>query len=176
MMENVDWPLVVEVVKVIPAIVVAGVVAVIAYQQWKTAQNKLALDLFDKRFSARQKINDLIEKRSRESAHEADDLLGAYYTPLAGQLDREICEARFLFGEEVFQNMVKISVSLEAVVRANTKVDRDRDLLLDDPVFERWYDERSRALRDVSRAKQEVETLLEPFLLLDKISVNRPRR
>lgn len=40
MMCEIDWLLIVEVVKIVPALVIAGIVALIAYQQWVTAKDK----------------------------------------------------------------------------------------------------------------------------------------
>jgi hypothetical protein len=49
------------------ALVAALIAGSIAYRQWKTAQNKLKMDLFDKRFEAYQKVagalGDMIQRR-----------------------------------------------------------------------------------------------------------------
>lgn len=175
MMREIDWPLVVEAMKIVPPLVIAGIVAWIAYQQWVTAKNKLALDLFDKRFAANKRIIDLMAQRANERVEKADRMIGAYGTPLSDELDREIIEARYLFGEAVFQKMIATTDKLESLVRAKSKLHEINDVLLDDPVLDAHMAKISTAWRTVSRLKHEVADLVEPYMMLDHISVSRPR-
>ncbi|WP_453977923.1 hypothetical protein [Brevundimonas sp. Marseille-Q4549] len=176
MMCEVNWPLVVEALKVVPPLAVAGIVAWIAYQQWVTAKNKLALDLFDKRFVANKRINDLMAHRAKERVDNVTRMLGAYSTPLSDELDREIIEARYLFGEPVFQKMVEATEKLDNLVRANSKLAEVNDVVLDDSVFDALTRDISSAWKNASRLRHEIADMVEPYMMLDHISVSRPRK
>ncbi len=69
---------------------VASLAAVIAFGQWWTARKKLALDLFEKRFSVFMDV--------RRLASEAFQLNG--FTN-KGEADELLARARFLFGDDV---------------------------------------------------------------------------
>lgn len=176
MMCEIDWLLIVEVVKIVPALVIAGIVALIAYQQWVTAKVKLALDLFDKRFAANKHIRDLMAQRANEKVENVTRMLGAYSTPLSDELDREIVEARYLFGEPVFQKMVEVTEALDRVVRANSKLAEINNTVLEDAVFDKLTRDIFSARRNASQLKHEIAELVEPYMMLDHISVSRPRK
>lgn len=176
MMCEIDWLLIVEVVKIVPALMIAGIVALIAYQQWVTAKDKLALDLFDKRFAANKHIRDLMAQRANEKVENVTRMLGAYSTPLSDELDREIVEARYLFGEPVFQKMVEVTEALDRVVRANSKLAEVNDTVLEDAVVDKLTSDIFSARRNASQLEHEIAELVEPYMMLDHISVSRSRK
>lgn len=73
-------------------IVVSIVVAAVQYAQWRTANQKVVIDLYDRRFRAYTQIEDAVRAVLREGAVNNE----AFHKFSAGQ-----AEARFLFGEDV---------------------------------------------------------------------------
>lgn len=51
------------------SVLVAAIVAYVAWQQWRTAHNKLAIDLFDRRYALYLKFTDLLAQRHSEVHH-----------------------------------------------------------------------------------------------------------
>ena len=83
----------------VATLVIGGLAALIAWRQWKVAQAKLKLDLFEKRYaiflSAWDKLTRVVES----------DI--SFQRP--GELDNLRPQAQFLFGDEIFTYMVMIS-------------------------------------------------------------------
>jgi hypothetical protein len=95
-MTDVQLPLWVEYAKALGAPIVALVAALIAgsiaYRQWRTARNKLKLDLFEKRLQV------------YEAAVEVINLMTRPYAPDREELDKQVAKfvsARWLFGKDV---------------------------------------------------------------------------
>ncbi|HGM6931311.1 TPA: hypothetical protein ACKQDF_000775 [Stenotrophomonas maltophilia] len=75
----------------------AGTVAYIAFQQWRTARNKLKLDLFDRRFAACEELRNIVTSfRTRQTMAEADAILALAPT------------FQYLFGSEVSQHVLQM--------------------------------------------------------------------
>lgn len=73
-------------------IVVSVIVAVLQYAQWRTANQKVVIDLYDRRLRAFTQIEKAIQAVLREGEVSSND----FYEFSVGQT-----EARFLFGEDV---------------------------------------------------------------------------
>jgi hypothetical protein len=76
----------------IAAIIVSIVVAAVQYAQWRTANQKVVIDLYDRRLKVYQQLAKAIAPVLREGEASGD----AYNEFLIGQAD-----AAFLFGEDV---------------------------------------------------------------------------
>lgn len=86
------------------ALITGIVIATIAWRQWKTAKDKLALDLFDRRFDAYKAVLAAIEARQdeiRKGDIREQAVDGWPETEALSQFWRESSDARFLFGDDV---------------------------------------------------------------------------
>lgn len=86
--------------------VIAIVATSIAWQQWKTNQLKLELDLYDRRLKVYEEVRQILSIIVRDAKASYDDLL---------KFRRAVSEADFLFGpeipahvEEIYQRGVKL--------------------------------------------------------------------
>lgn len=79
--------------------VIAITVAVIGYLQWRTNQNKLKLDLFEKRYAIYEGIKDFISAVVQNGSAESDDLL---------KFIRSKQDALFLFKDDKVQYLQKM--------------------------------------------------------------------
>jgi hypothetical protein len=86
-------------------VIVAGFAAGIAYFQWRTAHQRVVLDLFDRRFGVLQRVEDaardMVAPRNLEEAF--------FKFVLAER------EARFLFGEDVVASLSELRGHMAAV-------------------------------------------------------------
>lgn len=73
-------------------VLVAVVVAIIAFLQWVTARQKVVLDLFDKRFAVYEELREVIGRHVSQGAASIEDI---------GKFTRAAGRAQFLFGPEV---------------------------------------------------------------------------
>lgn len=141
-------------------------VAWIAFQQWQTAKNKLALDLFDRRFKNFVTWNTIQSKRVEEIhvAHPLDLVLGERLNWDEDAYTRAIEEARYLFGAEIEGKI------------------RDADRLIDE--IAAWKgtvdDEGAQNYRTAFNSCVRLRALLfdevDRYMLLDKIAVSQPDR
>ena len=108
---------------------VAALVAVyIAWQQWRTARHKLAVDLFDRRLQAYRKLNDSITARHNEilaltfdqiTRDPPTEALGAFWTAKS--------DAYFLFGPHVHRAMDRVEERLRLLLDAKADFTTDPD-------------------------------------------------
>jgi hypothetical protein len=73
--------------------VIAALVAFIALLQWKTARDKVLLDLFDKRYAIYEDLRIVMSEYDRRGTLELEKIFGKF--------GRAQARAKFLFGEEV---------------------------------------------------------------------------
>ena len=113
---SVQLPLWVEYVKALGAPIVALIAACIAgciaYQQWKTARNKLKLDLFEKRLQVYNAAAVIVE------------LINNPYAPDRDHLDEctdKFVGARWLFGREIEQYLNSLKESAICAYKKRTK-------------------------------------------------------
>jgi ABC-type multidrug transport system fused ATPase/permease subunit len=98
--------------------VVAIVGATIAYRQWRTAQNKLKLDLFEKRFAVYEAVYALV----KESC--LDDLTSARHAELV----RKAMSAMFLFDSVIAEYVVHVGkASLLVMAARRNQLDNPQD-------------------------------------------------
>jgi len=134
--------------------VIAVAVGVIAYLQWRTAREKLALDLFDKRMTVYIAAKAGIDEFTRDG-HARNNSI------------RNIAvvrnEAQFLFGSEIEAYLAKLQ---EALVRVNLAYsmseqhDQSQDwaqVIFDATIFiNRFYDDFPQLLSPYMRMTQRV--------------------
>ena len=76
--------------QLIATIAIGGIAAVIAWRQWRTAQDKVKLDLFDRRFAVFMDARRLVSEASQ---------LGKFTDPTLP--NEVVARGRFLFGSEI---------------------------------------------------------------------------
>ena len=97
----------------VAALVAAAVTGSFAYKQWKTARNKLKLDLFEKRFEVYEAGIQLIREIVSPSAGDGKRLT---------ELTKEISGAKWLLNEQIAQHLN------ELLTRAWKRLALERDL------------------------------------------------
>lgn len=174
-MYEVDWSLVVEFLKAGPPTIIAGIVGWIAYQQWRTAKDKLALDLFDRRFAAHRALTESIRAWSNEPYRVAEQVVFRPPSPHSTQLNRDIAEARFLFGEDVRQDLAEIVRLLNALESAKDALHLHRSEDDNDRAGAAKARAMLLAYDNLSKAVERFDHDVERYMMLDKISVGKPK-
>lgn len=154
-----DWPLIAEILKAgLPPVIALGV-AWIAYQQWKTAKDKLALDLFERRLANYRAWSTALAAKFQEIMNSTD--LDGRIASLRSDLIflQHTSEARFLFGEETYSLIHRLVLKLEELEENPGN----------NPEFNGLQ-----ALYHRDRAS--LASVLDGYLLLDRISVSRPAK
>jgi hypothetical protein len=154
-------------------IIAASTVAVFSWRQWKVAKDKLALDLFDRRLKAWEAMSASIVGAFDEcyavwsagpTGPYADDSLDKSATKAAWN------QAHWLFGNEVIVKFAFIESQL-ARVRST--------------LFVRWKVDGTFVAREDTYkvlvgpallAFTELKQSVEPYMMLDKIAVNKPAK
>lgn len=110
----VDWSKTTDIVlRLLLPVVIAGIVAFIAFQQWRTARDKLALDLFDRRFANFQSVHETVRAylaavRSLKFPDVESEDERARFSAFWSHYD----SARFLFGPDVCDCLDELSERL----------------------------------------------------------------
>ncbi|MCB4770946.1 hypothetical protein LGR54_20250 [Ancylobacter sp. Lp-2] len=100
----------------IVALVIGGIATMIAYRQWRTAKDKLRLDLFERRLA----VYDLIERyRARVLQNGSAD------TEDIRSLHEMASRSEFLFGRDVTEFIEKLKREWQVLVLPAGKVAKD---------------------------------------------------
>lgn len=98
-------------------LVIAGIVAYIAYQQWITARDKLRLELFERRFSNFQRVKSELDRTLELIMQEA------WTPPTPGTFDNRLSafwsarqESELLFGADVSEELRELDANLSAIL------------------------------------------------------------
>jgi hypothetical protein len=145
-----------------PTIAVA--VGVIGFLQWRTAHQKVMLDLFDRRIRVYETTIDAVLGYS----HKQEGMDGSKALSL---LRRAYTDARFLFGDEVAVNIEDLSDKIHQHRRLERKID-SRNVSDED---------RSRLIDEIADVEDELDkmmapwtSLLLPYLKMDQRQVRTP--
>ncbi|WSH67085.1 hypothetical protein U8Q05_12015 [Rhizobium ruizarguesonis] len=110
--------------QLITTVVIGVIAAVIAWRQWRTARDKIKLDLFDRRFAVFMDVRKLVSEAAQARAF-SDPALP----------NEVVARARFLFGPEI-QKQVSDLHSMCALVEMDTPGTRERI----DPWFQHFIE------------------------------------
>ena len=101
-------------------LVIAGTAICIAYQQWKTAREKLKLDLFDRRYQVFIGVVDLIGHVNNQGKppREAFDQFYRAITPVRFLFDGHVCE--------YVELVRKKAIELRSAITLNAKATADK--------------------------------------------------
>lgn len=118
-------------VSIAPAIAssfAAIVVAYVAWQQWRTARHKLAVDLFDRRLAAYRALNNAIGARHNEIlALTFEQVTRDPPTAALGEFWAAKSDAYFLFGPRFHQAAERVEDRLRSLLEAKTTFMMDRN-------------------------------------------------
>lgn len=93
---------------------IAFAVFVVALRQWSTAQSKLVLDLFEKRFQLFADLQSLISEMGRDAKARGEKEI---------EFKKLVQQARFLFGSEFLAHLYRAQESLLDIGRAEVQMD-----------------------------------------------------
>jgi len=91
------------IIQVVTTLVLGGVAAYIAWRQWRTSQDRLVLELFDRRFQVFQELTRTIAGAFQKTGVKISDL---------ANFDAATEKARYLFGAEVHEYLKDVRKKL----------------------------------------------------------------
>lgn len=135
---------------------IAIFVAWIAYQQWKTAKDKLAVELFDRRFVSWRNLNEAIDHfiSAVDDGRLGDDDEQVIFSAEGNALARAERATLFLFGPD-------FRMTLDQVVQC---------------AFEHQPRERGGSHVPLSQLRFELSAIAERYMMLGHIGRNKPTR
>ena len=121
-MNHSDWT---EVLSALLTPTIAVVVAIIAYRQWRTAQTRLNLDLFDRRFAIYDAARNLISSVMTSGKAKNDEMFKfhAHTREAKWLLNDEIAEYLDKEFWELAVDLQTLDTELEALSDGNERVD-----------------------------------------------------
>jgi hypothetical protein len=131
-------------------IAVAKTQADIAERNWKTSNEKIVLDLFDKRLSIFEEIRSIVGEVIREGTA-PDELLFRYY--------KAIDRVPYFFGEEVQKYVEQIRLHIIDLNLANTMMKNQSD-----PDRPQWIKRRKSEFLAVTNFYRESGPLFAPYM------------
>ncbi len=131
----------------------------IAWRQWKTANDKLRLDLFEKRWRVYDAVKVILNKAAIEGQFTRDDL---------ATFARGIEGAEFLFDGQIRDILLTIdSMCLRAQAQKKKQEKASGDLL------ERALDEEAEILTYLRQQASQIERLFVPYLGFRQAGLSR---
>ena len=97
---------------------IGGIGAYIAWRQWRTAHDKVKLDLFDRRLAAYQRLKDAVAPISASGKVTNED---------TDRFARAVYDMRFLFDKETDTCVDEIYRAMLAKYAIDAQVERSRD-------------------------------------------------
>ncbi len=158
--DEINWTI--EAMRIAPTAIIGlaigGATVYIAWRQWRTAETRVVLDLFDRRLSVYKAFDAVI--------HSLFDEDKGYYVPddALPELENVIAEATFLFGDEVIGFMGKVHQTLNRSYYVDTVAPRTPD-----PIA--WRKVADEALFDCAEtATATLAALVRPYMRITKKS------
>lgn len=154
-------PIIAAMISGLVALITGTVVAVFAWRQWRTAKDKLALDLFDRRLANFRTWHAAYQERAHllTTWNALGTPLNEVRTP-SSELDTAIADARFLFGSRIHDELH----GLESLMNDWSGALGTRG------------DSHANLGKQARRRLRQLEEDVEPYMMLDAIAVNRPAR
>lgn len=168
---EIPWANIGEFLKAAVPSIIAGIVAWVGIQNWITAKNKLALDLFDRRIKAWTDLERCFQAALIEAEKtylDGDEIVISTSTMI--DFARVESNAHWLFGEPVRLKINEVAYRIVAMTAEQA-----------DDKFDTSHRTRAAQFNNVvSRpsiiALGQLRRMAEPYMMLDRISVNRPAR
>jgi len=165
-----DWaPVIAATITGLVTLGTAVVIARIAHRQAETAANKLALDLFEKRFAVWKALEKAFgdvfdDARSRYMSMTDRDISAALKE---AWIEAEV-DGHWLFGPEIVAQLRRVGVKLMRLGSIELDLDDEADI---SERFDRFDD---RLATPAAREFAKLRTMIKPYMMLDKIAVARP--
>lgn len=130
------------------ALLIAGAVAGIGYRQWRTAQERAVLDLFEKRWEAYTALRVIIGETAREGRCSNEQQFAFL---------RATERAEYLFGDDVTSYLRSIYHLMIDLDLANTMMQANNSEA-------NWVEKRHDAFKKIAAFYKEAPTLLKPYM------------
>ena len=141
---------------------IGGAVATIGYLQWRTAHQRVVVDLFDQRINTYYAIADVIaEVTASGSAKKPDEVF---------QLGKAMLDAKFLFGRDVEQYLDSLRKELIDMQLAEDMISENNE------DHANWVAGKYQHFRKILQFYDLFPDLCEPYLRLDQKRVRTPLR
>lgn len=151
--------------------ITALIAVYIAWQQWRTARHKLAIDLFDRRLRTYRDLNDAIANRHNEIlALTFDQVTSDPPTQALTALWTAKSDAYFLFGKDVHQAIEKVEDRLGLLLEAKAEFTTNPDSQPPD------YVKVIRFSANVFGAQDRLLEAVRPYMMMGAVSVARSFR
>ena len=135
-------------------LVLGGIGALIAYFQWRTAHQRVVLDLFDRRFDVFSQIEEAT--KGIVNATSRKEMEAPFWTYVRAEM-----RARFLFGTDIIELLAKHRADI-AAVRAFSNIRQDH------PEYQQLNDLCNEALKCLAAFVQDSSTPFSPYMRLDQ--------
>ena len=89
-------------------------------------------------------------------------------------LQEAIAEARFLFGQGVYSKLNEIAKETDSMITARTRMLQKFDD--QGPLHDEWMKIWQSHLNEIAGLTKDYNARVEPYMMLDKISVSRPKK
>jgi hypothetical protein len=161
-------------VQAFTTLVLGLMAAYIAWRQWRTAQDRLILDLFERRFQVFQELNRAILRGAEKAKLDVQDLVN---------FNTAAEKARFLFGPEVYNYLTESRERMINIIR----IERSLLNMPDGPQRTDAENKVLAAFSEISEFFERLATLVTPYMrvgqppqpwrsLLDRVQSLRRRR
>lgn len=154
-------------------LITAGFVGFIAWRQWKTATDKLALDLFDRRHAVWVRgsaaYTEALRELIREDSYEPSFLVA----PGLAEFGRAKEQAYFLFGLEVVKHWTAVEMALFHLGRRQGRI---RGMFEPDESFEGRLADDDRYSQQAQVGWEDLKKAIEPYMMMGHVSVTRPAK
>lgn len=159
MFSEIDWPAVGEALQASVPSMIAAIVAWVGVQQWVTARNKLAMELFDRRFAAWQAYARALEDylTAITDGRTTDGVLEPVPTPEGQAFLFAQSGTRYLFGADFHEKVGEMSEHIAAMEQVGPGGTMYRAML-----------------KHVFKLRWELEDIAERYMMLGHIGVARP--
>lgn len=137
--------------------IISGLVLVVAFMQWRTAHQKVMLDLFDRRLEVYRQVWEAVGSVLRSGRADNESQLA---------LMQAADKAMFLFGSDVSDYLKDLSDTLHKLEWANQQIQ-------DEPT-PAVSDRRAMLFRKVTRFYEEGAQAFHPYMRMDQKRVRTP--
>ncbi|NRF12276.1 hypothetical protein [Agrobacterium pusense] len=137
--------------------IISGLVLVVAFMQWRTAHQKVMLDLFDRRLEIYRQVWEAVGSVVRSGRGDSKSELA---------IMQAADKAMFLFGRDVSDYLKDLSETLRKLEWANRQID-------DEPT-QIGFDRKSELFRKVVGFYEDGAQVFHPYMRMDQKRVRTP--
>lgn len=133
-----------------------GIASLIAYRQWKTAKEKVILDLFAKRLEVYNTVNDAVIDIILEGIRNSDS------DPIK-RLEEGFKASKFLFGSEIVLRLNSVRSAAKVLLR-NERSEMQTEKKTDNPEID---EQNKRMLSELLDFYGDIDRIFAPYMLMD---------